>query len=164
VIVASARGETTPAMRDAFNVPWKSKSPTRPSDWGEQVYALGDQADFLRINRQNGVFLMGGTPSTRPHRRYPDGTSLNANEVRESLSIPLALMSWSQAEAAAAGRSAPGRAATTATALALTIPKANKASLRVELEDDGLSWAYLFPDAEGLRDRGPITSRLIGSS
>lgn len=163
IVIASARGVTGDALKDAFDVPWERGNSARPRDWGEQLYALEDQADFLRIIRQKGVFLIGGTPSTRPHRRYPDGKSLTAVEVRSSMSIPLALQAWAQAEAAFAGRTAPGPAATVASALTLRIPQANKAAFRQSLEDAGLSWSSLFPDAAGLARRGPFVSRLASS-
>ncbi len=163
IVVASARGVAGNALKNAFDVPWERSNPARPTDWGEQLYALEDQADFLRIIRQKGVFLIGGTPSTRPHRRYPDGRSLTAIDVRSSMSIPLALQSWAQAEAAFNGTTARGRAATVVSALTLRIPQANKTALRESLEESGLSWSTLFPDAAGLASRGPFVSSLSSS-
>lgn len=163
IVVASARGVAGDALKDAFDVPWERGNPARPSDWGEQLYALEDQADFLRIIRQRGVFLIGGTPSTRPHRRYPDGTSLSAVEVRSSMSIPLALQAWVQAEAAFNRTTARGPAVTVASALTLRIPQDNKAAIRRSLEKSGRSWSTLFPDAAGLARRGPFVSTLTSS-
>lgn len=163
LVVAAARGVTNKKTSDAFDIPWKSGRPTRPKDWDQQLYALEDQAHFLRINRQKGVFVIAGTPSTKPHKRYPDGKSLTAVEVRLSTSIPLALHQWSRAEAALMQTKTKGRAATTASALTLRIPRESKAKLLEELEARELSWSYLFPDAEGLRLRGPVASRLTGS-
>lgn len=159
LIIAAARGAPDDAFRNSFDVPWESNAATLPSGWTRQLYVLSDQADFPRIVHQAGVFLTGGTPSTQP-RRIAQGQHLRAKDVRRCMSIPLALHSWVQAEAAAGGRPAHGRRPTVASALTLRIPAAAKASIRADLEVEGWTMERLFPDPEGYRDRSVVLAGL----
>lgn len=159
LVVAAARGVASDAVRNAFEVPWRAGATSRPADWSEQLYAMDDHLDFLRIIRQEGAFITGGTPSTRPQRRL-NGVPMNAAQVRRSMSISLALHSWTQAEAAVTGAAVPGRAPTVASALTIRVPSAQKPALQAELEASGITWAYIFPDPDGLRSRGPHASLL----
>jgi hypothetical protein len=76
------------------------------------------------------------------------------------MSIPLALHSWTQAEAALTGAVRRGRPPTVASALTLRIPELYKSELRRELENRGYSWASLFPDPEGFRTFSEIVASL----
>ena len=117
------------------------------------LVALDDQDDFPRISRQSGVFLAGGTPSTEIQRSIRRGSyRLGARDVRLTMSIPLALHSWMQAEAAMNGRNVRGRQPTVATALTLRVPSGRKARFREQLAADGYSYRHLFPDPRGLLD------------
>jgi hypothetical protein len=160
LVVAAARSELTDAIRNAFDVPWARGHAAKPQRWFAEVYALEDHADFLRITRQKGVFLGGGTPSTQPQRLL-EGNRLLAGQVRASLSIPLVLHQWSQAEAAATGAAVGGREPTVASALTLRIPAAAKGAMRAGLEAAGLSHAHLFPDEAGLIRHAPSLAGLV---
>lgn len=162
LIVAAARGEIDEPTKDSLDVPWAVPA-TRPGRWSEQMFALDENEDFPRIVRQEGVFLIGGTPSTRPHRRTGDGTSLLATDVRRCMSLPLALHSWAQAEAASRGTNAPGPRPTFASALTLRIPAAAKASIRADLELQLATDARLFPDPEGYLRLAPTMRELLRS-
>jgi hypothetical protein len=150
LIIAAARGVPSAVLRNSFVIPWRSGVRSRPIDWAEQLYALDDQLDFLRIIRQHGAFLTGGTPSTRPQRRL-GSDSMRAAEVRRSMSIPLALHSWSQAESVETGSPVRGRPPTVASALTLRVPSGNKTQLQKGLSAMNVTWSSLFPDPEGLR-------------
>ena len=160
LIIAAARGVPSEEFRNSFSIPWIRDGVDRPVDWPRQLFALDDQQDFLRITRQGGAFLVGGTPSTQPQRRVR-GENMHAVDVRKSMSIPLVLHSWAQAEAAESGQPARGRAATVASALTLRIPTKAKNRLRTELDSLGINWAALFPDPDGLKAYGELTSSLV---
>jgi hypothetical protein len=164
LFAAAARSQVNDEFRNDFALPWRAKSPTRPSDWSSSLFALDDQDDFLRISRQRGVFLTGGTPSTQPWRRTATGVTLKAVDVRSSMSLPLALHSWGQAEAAEQGRSARGRKVSFASALTIRIPASAKAPLCRELETKGYSLSSLFPDPDGLKSYEPFVRGLLGSA
>lgn len=152
LIAAAARREFADDVRIAFGIPWARLSSSKPSDWNKSLFALPDQADFLRIQRQEGVFITGGTPSTVPTRAIPNVRILDAPAVRSSMSIPLVLHGWGQAEAAMEERRARGRGVTVASALTLRLPASTKSQLCRELEALTISWQNLFPDAEGFRE------------
>ncbi len=165
IIIAAARGGVPDdKFRESFGVPWQLRSDTKPEDWSSTLFALDDQADFVRITRQEGVFLIGGTPSTSPRCLLPDGTNLRAHEVRACMSIPLRLHSWSQAEAALEGKHPRGKHVKVASGLTLRIPADAKRGLRGELEDQyGLTMSALFPDPEGFRQHSKDVRRLLRS-
>jgi FRG domain len=162
LFVVAARNRPSRQVTNSFLVPWRPGK-AKPVDWAEALYALDDQEDFLRIARQKGVFVTGGTPSTRPQRRIKSGTkeSLKAHDVRRCMSIALALHSWSQAEAALNGGVVRGRTPTTASALTIRIEARHKQSILTNLRGRGYTWAMLFPDVDGLRRYGPVASGLI---
>jgi FRG domain len=122
LILSAARSEPDQTLLDSFDVPWASGNGARPSDWGRSLHALTDHQDFLRIVRQRGLFLLGGTPSTIPQRRTAHGAQLSAADVRTAMSAPLVLMKWSQASNAANGRATQGRVPSVASALTIRIP------------------------------------------
>ena len=159
LIIAAARGFPTVGFRNDFSVPWRHGAPRVPKEWSRQLYSLDDQRDFLRIIRQQGAFLTGGTPSTQPQRRA-FGENLTAVDVRRNMSLPLTLHSWAQAEAAMNNTRARGRSPSVASALTLRIPAESKQQLLNELDSVGINWEYLFPDPEGLRQRGAVARRL----
>ncbi len=162
LFVAAAREKPSGDFLDSFGVPWKRGSETKPTDWGKSLFAFDDHEDFLRISRQSGVFLGGGTPSTQPHRRLKSsGVSLTAKDVRRSMSLPIALHSWSQSEAALSRANVRGRAPAVASALTIRIPARAKASLLAALYKQEYRFAKLFPDAQGLSDHGPVTQHLV---
>lgn len=160
LVVAAARRTMSTQIRNSFQVPWRAGGTYRPKTWATELFALDDHQDFLRIIRQSGVFLTGGTPSTIPQRRGGNGDPLLAHDVREAMSIPLALHSWSQAEAALAGGADRGRKPTVASALTIRIPAKRKPKLLEGLESKTITWAWLFPDPEGLAARGPVARSL----
>lgn len=162
LVVAAARRGIAEHLRNAFDVPWKYRHRDRPEEWSEQMYALEDHQDFLRIIRQAGVFITGGTPSTRPMRLL-HGSRMGAAEVRKIMSLPLALHLWAQAEGALTGAAVRGRTPTVASALTLRVPAASKQAIRDQLEVVGITWASLFPDPGGLASRGAIASGLFGA-
>jgi hypothetical protein len=161
LIIAAARRSPSDYFLNSFSVPWEPKSPTLPVEWARQLYVLNDHADFLRIIRQRGAFLTGGTPSTQPYRRAADGRELKAADVRRAMSLPLALHSWSQAEAAQSGNAVRGRALSVASALTIRIPRDAKPNIRIDLETEGYSMRRLFPDPEGYKDRSSIVQALL---
>ncbi len=159
LIIAAARGVPTMAFRNDFGIPWRTGARGLPYDWSKRLYSLDDQRDFLRIIRQQGAFLTGGTPSTQPQRRA-FGENLTAVDVRRSLSVPLTLHSWAQAEAAMNNTKAPGRAPSVASAMTLRVPAGSKEQLLGALDSEGINWEYLFPDPDGLRLRGTFARQL----
>lgn len=162
LVIAAARGVAPVELREAFDVPWRTGHRLRPKDWTSALFCLDDQDDFLRISRQRGVFITGGTPSTRPQRRTAPGSPMNAAAVRSCMSLPLALQSWKQAESALDGTSVRGKPASVASALTLRVPAAAKKAIRTELEEMGWGMATLFPDVAGLRDHEPGIQELLG--
>lgn len=162
IVVAAAQHDLGVQVHESFKIPWARRSPVRPSDWDASLFALLDQQDFLRITRQHGVFIVGGTPTTRPHRRGTGGKSLSAIEVRTAMSVPLALHSWAQAEAAQRGTRAKGPRVTYASAMTLRIDQAAKAQIRAALEGGhGITMATLFPDPDGFRENSPLVRPLL---
>ncbi len=161
LIVAAARRSPSDDFRNSFSVPWSLGAVTRPHEWASQLYALDDHADFLRIIRQRGVFLTGGTPTTRPRRRDATGLELRARDVRRCMSLPLALHSWTQAEGAFAGARPRGRKPTVASTLTLRIPQRAKSQIRRDLEAEGYSMRLLFPDTEGYKANDPVVRELL---
>jgi hypothetical protein len=159
LIVAAARSQFSDEVLVDFGVPWQRGSQLKPANWNRSLFALPDQADFLRIQRQDGVFITGGTPSSVPKRAIPNVKMLSASEVRSVLSVPLVLHGWGQAEAAERGVKARGRVVTVASALTLRIPLSAKRHLRRELESLDISWQRMFPDPEGLRDHSDLALR-----
>lgn len=109
-----------------------------------------------RIVRQEGCFLVGGIPITVPARnvRVPDGgwRLLRTKEVRECMSVPLTLVMYQQAEAAAANRRLAGQPAR---ARSFTLRIGQKDRVRNELKQTfGYSHRSLFPDFPGLAAYG----------
>jgi hypothetical protein len=160
IIIAAARGEPKIDLRNDFQIPWSARSPNRPEDWSSNPIALDDQADFLRIRRQRGVFLVGGTPSTVPERRTRSGDHLRAADVRNCMSIPRAIHSWAPAEAAGNGRTTKGRPPTITSALSIRIPADCKKSFLTYLNGEKRSAGYLFPDPEGFKEHSTVSQML----
>lgn len=108
-----------------------------------------------RIVRQEGCFLMGGIPLTVPARNVRvDGgwRPLRTAEVRASMSVPLRLVTYQQAEAAARKERLPGQPPR---ARAFTLRISRKAAIREELQRGfGYSYRSLFPDFPGFASYG----------
>ena len=157
VVIAAAHRTPSSDFLEDFSVPWRGGSPTKPNDWEKALFALDDHEDFLRISRQDGVFLVGGSPSTQPRRHFsPCRRDLRADEVRGIMSLPLVFHRWLQAEAAADGTKATGRPPTIAAALTIRVSADLKVSLVSALKKVDITYERLFPDVQGLLDYGNI--------
>jgi hypothetical protein len=161
LIIAAARRAPSDDFRNSFVVPWATGSSTYPTDWPSHLYLMDDHADFLRIIEQSGVFLTGGTPSSRPRRRTAAGVALTASDARRAMSIPLSLHSWTQAEELAATGAISGRVPTIASVLTLRVPHAAKSQVRRDLEAEGYTMKRLFPDPDGYRQYDTVVRALL---
>jgi hypothetical protein len=108
-----------------------------------------------RIARQESCFLTGGVPSTQPRRVYRkagEWPDLLAADVRTSMSVPIELVRYSRAQAAAKG----GKVAAEPNQIrTFTLKVGNKARLRADLENSlGLTHRSLFPDLTGFAQYG----------
>jgi len=141
------RRATDPAHRHTGSTTNDSHGEDRgPAD----QFAVASLANRSRSSEKFGAFLTGGTPSTRPQRRL-GYESMRAADVRRSMSIPLALPSWSQAESAQTGLPVRGRPPTVASAPTLRVPSGKKKQLQRSLRATDVTWPSLFSDPEGLR-------------
>jgi FRG domain len=130
---------------------WQTNSPwvTRPWIWKPPPFEP-------RIVRQDGCFLMGGVPSTQPARGVrEDGLwrPLRADEVRSSMSVPVVLINYEQAEAAYAGTTLVGQPPKARTFTLRVV--ADKERIRAELDRMlGHRHCSLFPDFPGFAQYG----------
>lgn len=130
---------------------WLKIPPTTYTEWTTRPWIWRPPPLEPRIVRQEGCFLMGGIPSTRPARAV-DGIPLRATEIRECMSVPFALIQYEQAVAAYEARALRGpRPGAPAFALLIS----NKQQLRTELEQSfSYSFRSLFPDFSGMATYG----------
>jgi FRG domain-containing protein len=140
----------------ALDDPWWWRDAPNVGDlWSTRSWIWKAPPLEPRIVRQDGCFLMGGVPSTRPRRnvRTAGGwRALNADEVRQCMSVPFQLITYEQAKAAYAGKRTGGNQPQVA---AFTLRVANKEEVRSDLERTfGLSSSVLFPDVPGLATFG----------
>jgi len=134
---------------------WWSQSTSVADSWATRPWIWKPPPLEPRIVRQDGLFLMGGVPSTQPARarRIPDERLLQAEEVRTCMSVPLVVINYNQAKAAFNG-DAPRGAPPKARAFTLRVI-ADKAELRAELDRMlGHQHRTLFPDYAGLAEFG----------
>jgi hypothetical protein len=134
---------------------WLAESAAVDQPWATRSWIWRPPPLEPRIVRQDGCFLMGGVPSTQPRRnlRIPSQRLLQADEIRVCMSVPLVLINYSQAEAAASGAPLVGRPPK-ARAFTLRIT-ADKPQLRGELDRMlGHRHQTLFPDFPGFANYG----------
>ncbi len=135
---------------------WLATDGGTTSEWSTRPWIWRPPPFEPRIVRQDGCFLMGGVPSTNPARNVRVGGTwrlLRAAEVRTSMSVPVVLIGYEQAEAAYAG-----------TTLAVQPPKARTFTLRVAVDKEqaraeldrmlGHRHQSLFPDYPGFAQFG----------
>jgi hypothetical protein len=144
--------------RDAAVLPdpwWWDVSPNVDTPWTTESWIWRPPPLEPRIVRQEGCFLMGGVPSTRPFRNVRETGAwrlLHASEVRQCMSVPFQLISYEQAVAAFEGRRLVGAPPE---ARAFTLRVSDKGTLRNELTQGfGYSPRSLFPDYPGLARYG----------
>jgi hypothetical protein len=146
------------SREDAANADpwWLSTEPTTTSPWATRPWIWKPPPFEPRIVRQDGCFLMGGVPSTQPARSVREAGTwrpVHADEVRTSMSVPVVLINYDQAEAAYAGINLAGQPPKART-FTLRI-KVDKEQLRAELDRMlGHRHQSLFPDFPGFADFG----------
>lgn len=134
---------------------WENVPHGKQGTWTTESWIWRPPPFEPRIVRQEGCFLMGGIPLTVPARNVREDGGwrlLRTAEVRACMSVPLTLVTYQQAEAAAAGRRLQGNPPR---ARAFTLRIGRKATVRGELERAfGYSYSSLFPDFPGLATYG----------
>lgn len=138
--------------RSAFPEPWWLEiEPRTDTEWTTQSWVWRPPPFEPRIVRQEGCFLMGGIPSTRPARSV-DSKPMTAEQVRNCMSMPFRLIKYDQAVAAAEGRNLVGKPPK---ARAFTLRVRAKQVLKQQLEQGfGYSHDSLFPDFPVFADYG----------
>lgn len=139
---------------------WWKESPAVTEPWAMRPWIWQPPPLEPRIVRQDGLFLMGGVPSTQPARalRIPVERLLQAEEVRSCMSVPLVVINYNQAEAAYNGETLQG-APPKARAFTIRIT-GEKAELRAELDRMlGHRHRTLFPDYAGFAQFGASFER-----
>jgi hypothetical protein len=120
-------------------------------DWAYRSWVWRPPPFEPRIVRQDGCFLMGGIPTTRPPRRMKGQKQpLLRDQVLACMSVPFHLIKFEQAVAAWEGRKLPGVEPRT---FAFTLTVSNKAAIRTDLERAfGYSHASIYPDFPGFSE------------
>jgi FRG domain len=138
-----------------FDPWWLERTPSATDPWTTESWIWRPPPLEARIVTQQGCFLMGGMPSTRPARnvRAQDGwRPLRQDETLQCMSVPFQLIQYEQAVAASEKRRLRGRQPTTH---AFTLRTEGKEQLRRELfQMFGLSQSALFPDFAGFAQFG----------
>jgi hypothetical protein len=128
--------------------PWWFVRP--PSDWGQRSWVWRPPPIEARMIRQDGCFLVGGTPGTVPGRNVREAgrwRPLRAPEIRACMSVPFSLINYEQAVAASEGRRLPGRQPS---ASSFTLRVRNTAAIREDLERTfSYTYASVYPDFPG---------------
>jgi hypothetical protein len=144
---------TQAASADPF---WIDEYTSRTdTPWTTRSWAWRPPPMEARIARQESCFLVGGVPSTQPRRVYRAArrwADLRAEDVRNSMSVPIELVRYARAEAAGKGGKVPAQPNEIRT---FTLRVANKRRLRADLENSlGLTHRSLFPDLTGFSQYG----------
>jgi FRG domain len=122
-----------------------------PDQWSVRSWVWRPPPIETRMIRQDGCFLFGGIPVSTPARNTRDQHGawrlLLQREIRECMSVPLSLINYDQAVAAAQGRRLPGRPPS---ARSFTLRIREKAAIRNDLERTmGYTYATIYPDFPG---------------
>jgi hypothetical protein len=129
--------------------PWKGLA---PDDWSTETFAWRPSPFEARIAAQNGAFLFGGVPVTKPGHQYKKSTARPAqywtkSQVRRSTSLALRMH---KANPRAGGVPNDGSPAYT-----FRIAATAKAEIRERLESMfGYSHRTIYPDFPGFAAHG----------